>query len=321
VFEPNFPGPHFGIGFPGSNFRIEWHIDVKKDFDSSSMHMKRKQSLSRSGKSALAFLLLLVQIAASAASADPLQGGVKHDVQTPITGDIWSEGEREMLPAGLSFADTVPPVGPDLKPHKLFSSVLLPAEDKEDTWYQIPKWRAGFFHREKQIDHTQFGDRESVSKVDHLYGMQVDKNGGIWHHMSWPKITKVSMDGYSQYKIINKYEPVIRSNNEFCVKISSTNLDVDDKTGKITRVGKQEEIDRYFPHGTDSSVGYCLIQGYSQHGRPNTELEKCSVEETKLKPFSVLNNFRGKDLRESFINYLKAHEMEDLLPAAGSTSF
>lgn len=272
-------------------------------------------------------LAMLALSSPTAALADPLKGGVQKEVTVstpmsggildqgnPLFGSILDEGNPTLLPGGATFSETVTPVAPDIKPHKLFSSITMPPENKEDLWYQIPKWRAGLYHRDKQIDHTLTGDVESVSKVDHLYGMQVDRKGGIWHHESWPSITKLSLDGYSEYKIINRYEPISMTNKEFCVKISSTNIDVDDKTGKVTRVAKQEEIDRYFPVGQGVARGHCLIQGFSARGNQNTQVEKCTVEESMTQPFRVLNTFRGKNLRESFINFLKSHDMADLAP-------
>lgn len=259
--------------------------------------------------------LLLSAVSCVGAAAEPLKGNVQHE-ESSISGDLWAESDSNYLPAGIAFSDKVEPLTGELRLHKLFSSIAMPAEDKEDTWYQIPKWRAGMFHREKQTDHTKFGDRESVSKVDHLYGMQVDKKGGIWHHMSWPRITKLSLDGYSQYKIINRYEPIRLNASEFCVKISSTNIDVDDKTGKIIRLAKQEEFDRYIPGGPGVALGHCLIRGFSKDGGPNTEIERCSVEEDLTEPFKVINSFRGKNLRESFRRYLQSHDMADLAPDA-----
>lgn len=260
------------------------------------------------------FYLLLLLLCCSDATSETLKGGVRQETTVPVSGDILQEDESQPLPAGIKFSENVEPVGKELRPHKLFSSISLPVEDNVDTWYKIPSWRAGFFHREKQIDHTIFGDVETVSKVDHLYGMQLDKKGGIWHHMSWPRITKLSLDGYCQYKIINRYEPVRLSEREYCVKISSTNIDVDDKSGKIIRLGKQEEFDRYFPGPSGAALGTCLIKRFSMHGRTNSTIEKCSVEESLLKPFSVLNSFRGVDLRASFRRYLETHDMAELLP-------
>ncbi len=277
---------------------------------------------------ALVFLFL-PQLPAAIAD-EPLKGNVQHTsidgitegradifnnpLSGELTGGLVDEFGQVRMPAGLSFDKTVPPVEKDLKLHKLFSSVTLPAEDKEDSWYQIPRWRAGEFHRETQVSHTRGGDVETTSRVDHVYGMQVDKEGGIWHHMSWPRITKLSLDGYSQYKIINRYEPVKMNQTEYCVKIYSTNIDVDDKSGKIIRLAKQEEFDRYFPAGKGIARGDCIIQGFSHYGRPNTEIECCSVEEKLAKPFNVINSFRGKDLRQSFRNYLQSHELSKLLP-------
>ena len=284
-----------------------------------------------------AYLLvsLLCVISHCSAYAAPLQGKIQledngdttlnggaasDDSSRYLPGGVASEDDSRYLPAGAAFTETVDPVPPGLRPHKLFSSITLPVSDKEDRWYQIPLWRAGLYRREKQIDHLQTGDRESISKVDHLYGMQVDKKGGIWHHDSWPSITKLTLDGYSEYKMIDKYEPIRLSTKEFCVKISSTNIDVDDKTGKITRVAKQEEFDSYFPAGPGRARGECRIQGYSIHGRVNTEVDRCSVEEVLIQPFKVLNTFRGKDLRESFKRFLIAHDLADLVPDSTSSA-
>ncbi|MBX9770461.1 MAG: hypothetical protein K2X29_03775 [Candidatus Obscuribacterales bacterium] len=263
-------------------------------------------------------LILAVLGCCTSVQADPLKGGVQHeDRNGPLSGELSGESDTStFMPAGLKFDETVEPIKGDLKVHKLFSSIEMPAEDKDDTWYKIPKWRAGEFHREKQTNYNSDGiGHESVSKADHVYGMQMDKNGDIWHHMSWPRITKVSSnDGSTQIKIINKYEPVSLNDTEFCVKISSTNIDVDDKTGKIIRLAKQEEFDRYFPIAKGVARGNCIIQGFSHHGRPNTEVEKCSVEEHLVKPFAVVNTFRGKNLRESFRNFLQSHELASLIP-------
>lgn len=271
--------------------------------------------------------------------SEPLQGKIQLEESMPMSGDVSAEEQGRMLsgkgllddlerrlsghtseqqgltmPANLSFSEKVDPVPQDLKVHKLFSSIELPAEDKEDLWYQIPKWRAGLFHRDKQIDHTLSGDYESVSKVDHLYGMQLDRRGGVWHHVSWPAITKLTLDGYCQYKMISRYEPVKLSEKEFTVKVYSTNVDVDDKTGKIIRVAKQEEFDRYFPAGPGAARGECLIQGFSARGNQNTTVERCSVEESQIQPFKVLNTFRGKNLRESFKKFLQSHGLAELAP-------
>lgn len=271
-----------------------------------------------------AFILPLILLYATGSpaplQAEQLKGGVQHEEQkSPLFDRLDAQSDDLLnpqisLPAGVNFEETVLPASAELKAHKLFSSIKMPAEDNEDTWYKIPAWRAGEFHREKQIDHTRGGDLETVSRADHVYGMQLDKNGGIWHHMSWPKVTKVSSEQEVQYKIVNRYEPVSVNDDEFCVKISSTNVFVDEKTGKITRTSKQEEIDRYFPAGQGKARGECLIQGYSHHGRKNTLVQCCTVEEDLVKPFAVINSFRGKNLRESFCNYLRAKKLEQLIP-------
>lgn len=248
------------------------------------------------------------------AVAEPLKGSVKHEAIAPTTDGFSLETGSLALPAGIEFSKSVDPVGPQLRLHKLFSSISLPSEDKEDIWYKIPSWRAGLFARETQTDHTIFGDFTSVSKAEHVYGMQVDKRGGIWHHMSWPHITKITLDGHTEYKIINRYEPISLSSTEFCVKLSSTDIDVDDKTGKIIGLAKQEEFDRYFPGPNGTAIGDCLLQGYSMYGGPNTTLEKTSVEESTIQPFKVINTLGGKNLRESFRNFLQSHDMAELLP-------
>jgi hypothetical protein len=219
-----------------------------------------------------------------------------------------ASASRTLFPAKVSAADE------RFRPHKLFAEAELPKEATEEGWYRIPEWRAGKYLREKQTDHTITGDVTIKSRVEHVYGMQQDRSGGIWHHRSWPHITKVDMDGYTEYKIIEKYEPIEGAPNEFAFKVSSTDIDVDNKTNRIKRVTKQLEVDRYTPGPNGTAIGECEWQGYTADGNPNTQVEHSSVEEMQMEPFRVVNFWRNKDLRASFHQYLRSHDMADLIP-------
>jgi hypothetical protein len=284
----------------------------------------------------LSFLIATTISCATLTSAAPLKGGVKVEdegttgqPQTP-TGALLDKLQAELqelrqLNARLEkaaggerrptavFPMKIDAVDKRLRPNKLFTEADLPHEDTEEGWYRIPEWRAGKFHREKQVDHGLYGDTAIVSRVDHVYGMQRDASGGIWHHRSWPHVTKVEMNGYVEYKIIESYEPIEGAPNEFAFKVSSTDIDVDPKTNKIKRVTKQQEVDRYHPEG-DLAVGECEWQGYTADGNPNTQVERSTVEEVKTEPFRVVNKWKQQDLRSSFIKYLESHGMADLVP-------
>jgi hypothetical protein len=221
---------------------------------------------------------------------------------------VGGNASKAMFPATVSAVD------PKFRPRKLFAEADLPAEDTEDGWYKIPYWRAGKFHREKQINHSLTGDTVVTSRVDHVYGMQQDKSGGIWHHTSWPHITRVETDKYDEYKIINRYEPVECEPNEFAFKVSTTDIDVNKTTGKIERVTKQEEIHKYTPGPNNTALGEVEWRGYSASGEPNTTNEQSSVEETQVEPFRIVNFWRKKDLKASFKKYLLSHGMADLVP-------
>jgi hypothetical protein len=215
---------------------------------------------------------------------------------------------RYAFPTKISAAAT------KFRPNKLFAEAELPQENTEEGWYKIPYWRAGKFHREKQTDHSITGDVTIISRVDHVYGMQQDKSGQIWHHNSWPHITKVDLAGFTEYKIIERYEPMEGAANEFAVKVSTTDIDVDTKTHRIKRVTKQEEVDRYSPGANHLAVGECEWQGYTADGNPNTQVEHSTVEEEQVEPFRIINSWRDKDLKTSFRTYLESHGMSDLLP-------
>ncbi len=277
----------------------------------------------------IAALLSLTGIlnAGSVLAAEPLKGGVEKVDTAPIYGGLGGGGKMApMLQSGaeaefsrplngqMEFSEQVAPVDPAFKPHKLFALDNLPPEGTEDGWYQIPAWRAGKFHRESQTNHTLFGDVTIQSKVDHVYGMQLDKRGGIWHHESWPKVTKVDMDGYAEYKIIHTYQPVSITAEEFVIKAFSTDIDVDPATGKIKRVTKQEDFNKYYPCRKGIACADCTTLGFSQYGRINTTKEQSTLEEVLVEPFQVINKFRGMDLKASFIRYLKSHDMPDLIP-------
>lgn len=268
----------------------------------------------------------------AAAWAAPLKGGVEeHDQagqsENPVMDALRQQlqelrqlnAKLEKMSAGGEASTTRFPakleaVDNRFRPNKLFAEADLPAEATEEGWYRIPTWRAGKYHREKQVDHTITGDVEIVSRVDHVYGMQRDKSGQIWHHRSWPHITKVELDKYVEYKIINRYDPVDGAPNEFAFKVSSIDIDVDKKTGRIKRVTRQEEVDRYTPGPDGIAHGECEWQGYTANGDPNTQVERSSVDEEMVEPFKVVNFWRQKDLKASFRKYLESHNMVDLIP-------
>lgn len=256
-------------------------------------------------------MAMSIMVLATTSIAAPLKGGVEENV--PIT-EIGPDSSSKPLSARLDFVEKVDPVSKAFQPGKLFAEVNLPSEATSDGWYPIPSWRAGMFHRDTQTNHTLFGDVTINSSVDHIYGMQVDKRGVIWHHESCPKITKVDLDDYTEYKIIDRYEPVAVTNSEFTVKTMETDIDVDRKTGKIKQCSRQEGFYQYRPCGPDAACAECMTLGFSALGRVNTEKEMSSLEEVRKGPFRVINKFRGTDLRENFITYLKSHGLADVAP-------
>ncbi len=260
----------------------------------------------------IAFLVCSLAICNAGHSiAAPLKGGIQQSV--PIT-EIGPDTSAKPLSGRMQFAETVEPVDKAFQPNKLFAEASLPGEATSDGWYPIPEWRAGKFHRETQTNHSIFGDVTIKSSVDHVYGMQLDKRGGIWHHESWPKVTKVELEDYTEYKIVNSYQPVSVTNGEFVVKTLETDIDVDRKTGKIKQATRQQGYYQYRPCSPDVACAECETLGFSKFGRVNTEKERSSLEETRVEPFRVINSFRGVNLREGFIRYLKSHGLEDLAP-------
>jgi hypothetical protein len=253
--------------------------------------------------------LIVVQAFAPSAMPSPLQGGVQHH---QISGD--TESESTEAPGSFVFPAKVSAVDQRFRPHKLFAESELPHENSSETWYRIPAWRAGHYHREQQVDHTITGDVVMVSRVDHVYGMQRDRKGEIWHYSSWPHVTKIDLDGVTEYKIIERYEPIEATNHAYAVKVSSIDIDVDDKTNRIKRVTKQLEVDRYTPGPNGIAYGESEWQGYSADGNPNTQVEHSSMDEMLVEPFKVADKWREKDLRASFREFLEAHGMSELVP-------
>jgi hypothetical protein len=243
---------------------------------------------------------------------DQLQAQVNELKQLNAKLEKAASGEREptmVFPAKIDAVDS------NIRKGKLFAEADLPQQDTEEGWYRIPYWRAGRYRREKQVDHSITGDVTIVSKVDHVYGMQVDKSDGIWHYSSWPHITKVETGRYYEYKIIDKYEPVDGAPNEFAFRVRSTDIDVNKKTNRIERVTRQEEVDRYTPVTEGSgAVGECEWQSYTSDGNPNSQVTRSSVEEVQTEPFKVANFWNKRNLRESFIRYLQSHGKADLIP-------
>ena len=257
---------------------------------------------------ALAAVIVVQALAPTPSLSSPLQGGVQRHEATG------SATEDDASAPSFVFPATVSAVDPRFRPHKLFADAELPNQDSAEMWYRIPNWRAGHYHREQQVDHTFTGDVVMVSRVDHIYGMQRDRTGAIWHYSSWPHITKIDLDGVTEYKIIERYEPIETTEHAYAVKVSSIDIDVDDKTKRIKRVTKQLEVDRYTPGPNGIAYGESEWQGYTADGNPNTQVEHSSMDEMQVEPFKVADKWRDKDLRSSFRNYLESHGLPDLIP-------
>lgn len=233
---------------------------------------------------------------------------------TPLRGAV--EKQPSAIPMGLM-------------PGRRFDPRLLPPEGTEDGWYWIPEWSAGIFHRDFQ---TTLGPTVRVgfstmnlsrTTEDHVTdnepsGWQMDKNGGIWDYFHLPRTERHEGSDFIEYKIIRKYQPIEMSISQCVSRIFAQTIRVNKFNGIIQMVYQQDEINKSRP----TALGFrqdSLCYWFDENGRPGTSLNRkpsdiITGESKRIRPFSPVNVWKGKDMKASFRLFLLSHGKADLVP-------
>jgi hypothetical protein len=217
------------------------------------------------------------------------------------------------LQGGVIHSEIVPAVEPTLRAGATFNESNIQKIPKEEGWYWVPRWIAGNWHREVQTAFTENGPVTQRNRSEKHFGMQQDSNGEIWDYYHVPIKQVAEGANFTEYKVMRSYSILPAGNGKFAMKSRSTCVRVDRNTNKIISSHTQEDINTFSPQGRGVIRSDCSMKIFDSNGRPKdaaTGYYTCEL----VQPFQPTNYLDGKDLRQSFKNFLISHNWPKLVP-------
>lgn len=219
------------------------------------------------------------------------------------------------LQVEVAHSEYMPALDKSLAPGQVFEESKLPGGGSPaNSWYSIPVWLAGTWHKETQTDYylynfvtgvTDNQPKTEIARSNGVWGTQVDKSGTIWQYNPAPYSDTV--DGGTDWIIqnIRKSEPLESNNARFVKRTVDTQLRVNKSTGRILSVETGEQITTYTPlmDGTVRRDGSSKVFGTD--GRP-LMLAKSVTFEQRVAGFKPNDTYRGLDMKRLFRDFLKA---------------
>jgi hypothetical protein len=203
-------------------------------------------------------------------------------------------------------------------PGKPFLKTMMPMTELF-TWYQVPDWLAGKWHREVEFSIGQGTDGRPIStmrksKADVVYGHQLDKQGDTWSFIQVPFTQTIDSGPYIYYKLTKTFEPSILENHHFVIRTTSDDVKVLKNTGKIQEVFRREEIHELKAGPGDSKVSALIsIRQFDMKGHP-TLTAGAQYELDKTGPFTEVRYWtKGEDLLADLNSWLKMHDKASVM--------
>jgi hypothetical protein len=238
------------------------------------------------------------QAAESAPPRTPLQGIVEHSA---------------------SFA----PVPLQLMPGGKFDEASMPKVIPGNFWYPVPAWMAGTwqfktetvtFMRTFTKQHyppVPFTLKNEFSKV---IGMQKDKSGQVWDYVKAPFSYTAKLDGgLLGYVNETSIDIVKCTDSEIVRKLVGPDTIVDPTSQEIMLTNQKECFTRYTRLGDDALHVDGSTKIFDMNGNP-TVLKFSNMLAMRTKPFEVLDEKDGQNLKQMFSDFLKTQGKADLVP-------
>jgi hypothetical protein len=239
----------------------------------------------------VAFALLLAQSFQTASLAETIQGGVAQSVSI------------DPVKSGLRLGDT-------------FDKGALPQFHTTKSWYRIPQWYAGRWHRDTMI--YEFPGNPpivSASRRDRWRGYQYDRMGHIWHERNEPFLLVVESDASIEMNVIILEEPIMVNDNQVVIKLKGQSVTVDKATRAV--VGANQKLETHdfrlaAPGRTFVTITY---EHFDQDGRPLQKMPlKAEYYEQQTAAFVPIYKDYQEDYYANFCNFLQSTGQGDLMP-------
>lgn len=235
-----------------------------------------------------------------------------------------SQVEAKFLEGGVKHLELMPSIQDEFRKGERLDGSIFENLSQSNHWVLIPNWMAGtwrikeetaVFRRNFKTGHSTKIPHKFKARQQFVYGMQQDRQGGIWHYVGTPYKSQAKLSRENEIHLVKEkeYEPF----NEKRVRFRSlvNVIRVKRSSSKVKSSYQQESITTYTPVGS-SSYRIKLsasTKSFDENGNPLIRADN-EAQPRRIKPFEAVKTYRGKDMKALFIDFLKCTGRTNLLP-------
>jgi hypothetical protein len=264
--------------------------------------------------------------AVAAADAADTAAGADSTAQAATTTDPsnpQSPVPKTPLQGMVEHSASVAPVPLQLMPGGKFDEASMPKVIPGNYWYPVPAWMAGTWQfktetvtflrtfTKQHYPPVPFTLKNEFQKV---IGMQKDKSGQVWDYVKAPySYTAKLNDGLIAYVNETSIEIVRCTETEVVRKLVGQDSVVDPTSQEIMLTNQKECFNRHTRLGEDALHIDGSTKIFDMNGNP-TVLKFSNMLAMRTKPFEVIDEKDGQNLKQMFGDFLKAQGKADLVP-------
>jgi Na+-transporting methylmalonyl-CoA/oxaloacetate decarboxylase gamma subunit len=262
------------------------------------------------------FLFLLISCVPAIAQGERDAAGTQEDAPLKVP----------MLKGQLEHSERVEPLDNRLKAGAQFNEGLFRNLTPNNIWVPIPHWLAGVWEtrHEVRLKSTDLitgkSSAPAVMKRHDIwtFGMQLDKNGQVWHYLEVPSFRGVEFNEPGlgaaieyRHEILKEF-PILEQ-DLVGARYRFTAISVSKATGTIIRVHQQETLWSLRPFDQNTVKAQASFKTFTRDGVPWL-LSDHVTPFFKVRPFSVMDTYHGQDMRTLFREFLISHGHPELVP-------
>lgn len=196
-------------------------------------------------------------------------------------------------------------------------------KNEANVWYKIPRWLAGtwVYYEGALTKYTDLktGIARNDRQISHheattVWGWQKDILGDVWQYEDSPNINKTRDEDKDKIVIYirESNKPNFIDKNTLVCTTFYTYSAIEPRSLKIDRTYQSENICTYTLADTGEIKREVSSKIFDENGEPLVQSESYSMAK-RIYPFRPIDRKGSKNFRAQFVDYLKAHDMAELI--------
>ncbi len=265
---------------------------------------------------ALLPLLFLAIFAATEASSSAAEG----------TALSQSTNTKTMLRGSLSHSVELSGTETELNIGAQFDERMLPHLNQTNDWYQVPHWSAFACGRSKGRIHLYYNykkpvalcERRIIPYVSHSNSCQLDAFNDVWVPCWLPFFCRERNSNDIDITCITSHTVVEVTSDSITFADKAYCVRIDNDTHRVLDINPAFEWRTSYYTGVEGQVrAINNPTDFDKYGNPtNLALSQCIT--VKAAPRTVRDKSDSKNLKNSFTQYLIAHDLAYLVPRTDS---